>query len=482
MKIAAAMTSTDAASTYTEVNSLISGLQSPQQAIPFHHEPFSTRFRSLINNSSISPTGSVPQSVPGQAPGSEPARRCHSHNSSDLPRVLTGELIGRPVDIATTDNDATIARENYSSLGMEATITGHLIHYEKEEVFFSSSGRVETEDGRSFAFSLDLSMQRTTVETIDISLGAGPLTRFLYDPLVLSFTGGPPTFSTTSFLFDLNCDGREDNIAVPQPGCGFLAFDRNGDGQINDGLELFGPQSGNGFADLSEFDEDSNLWIDENDPIFSSLSVWKPDDQGTGELIGLQEAGVGAISLSHAGTRFTLQGTDNQIIAQVAANGIFLTEDGEVRSLQEIDLALGDTERVEEKGPPSDSPLYSNAINSLRLLIAMQRMRARLLIARNRLERSDQYFADRTETGTRNSFSFTHQPIGTNQVPPKPNVLDTGTMHRLFPPSVALFQPPMGIREGLGTLSQLHSTVFSPLTKLEELNRSIGPVGTYRKK
>ncbi len=37
------------------------------------------------------------------------------------------------------------------------------------------------------------------------------------------------------------------NIAFATGNSGFLAFDKNADGMINDGSELFGPESGNGF-------------------------------------------------------------------------------------------------------------------------------------------------------------------------------------------------------------------------------------------
>ncbi len=39
--------------------------------------------------------------------------------------------------------------------------------------------------------------------------------------------------------------------------------------KINDGSELFGTSSGDGFKDLATYDEDENGWIDENDSIFS---------------------------------------------------------------------------------------------------------------------------------------------------------------------------------------------------------------------
>ena len=53
-----------------------------------------------------------------------------------------------------------------------------------------------------------------------------------------------------------------ENIAFVEPGSGMLALDRNGDGKVNDGRELFGPTAGNGFAGACRPDADGNRWID----------------------------------------------------------------------------------------------------------------------------------------------------------------------------------------------------------------------------
>lgn len=42
-----------------------------------------------------------------------------------------------------------------------------------------------------------------------------------------------------------------------------LSLDQNGNGEIDNGTELFGTKSGDGFADLARYDLDYNGWIDE---------------------------------------------------------------------------------------------------------------------------------------------------------------------------------------------------------------------------
>ena len=49
--------------------------------------------------------------------------------------------------------------------------------------------------------------------------------------------------------FDVDSDGQADKGVDAAAGSGFLALDKNSDGKVNNGSELFGAQSGNGFAD-----------------------------------------------------------------------------------------------------------------------------------------------------------------------------------------------------------------------------------------
>ncbi len=69
-----------------------------------------------------------------------------------------------------------------------------------------------------------------------------------------------------------------------RPGSGFLALDLNNEGIIINGNELFGPRTGNAFAELSVHDEDGNNLIDENDPVYDQLSVRTINQQGNGVL------------------------------------------------------------------------------------------------------------------------------------------------------------------------------------------------------
>jgi len=121
---------------------------------------------------------------------------------------------------------------------------------------------------------------------------------------------------------------------------GYLAIDNNADGRINDGSELFGTRSGDGFADLARFDSDGNHWLDEADPVFDSLRVWQHDAGGKDILSTLRDKGVGALYLGSTETPFALTDKENRLLAQIRASGVYLKEDGRAGSLQQIDLAV----------------------------------------------------------------------------------------------------------------------------------------------
>jgi hypothetical protein len=216
--------------------------------------------------------------------------------------------------------------------------------YQYEKISLHSSGSVSLADGRDISFSLDLSMERESM--VQESVAWQEASGLLMDPLVFQFDADLRSLANRSFQFDIDSDGALDEISSLRPGSGFLALDINGDRRINNGLELFGPTTGSGFFELGLHDLDGNGWIDENDPIFEKLLIWKPGVQGDPSLIGLKEAGVGAISLSHSKSSFQLRDQNNSFMGEVAASGFFLTEDGEVKSVQEIKFALGGQDGV----------------------------------------------------------------------------------------------------------------------------------------
>ena len=209
---------------------------------------------------------------------------------------------------------------------------------ESESTTFASSGMVKTQDGRSIDFNIEVSMSRAFTSQINT------LTTQNYiktDPLVINLDTDIGSVTDQKFLFDLDSDGDEEEISFAGKGSGFLALDRNGDGRIGDGSELFGTKSGDGFKDLAAFDEDGNGWIDENDSIYSKLKVWTKDEDGNDYLINLKDADVGAIYLDNADTQFSLKDGNNRLNGEIKKTGIYLHEStGAAGTLNHVDLAV----------------------------------------------------------------------------------------------------------------------------------------------
>lgn len=209
---------------------------------------------------------------------------------------------------------------------------------EKESMHFSAQGVVHTADGRKIHLDLQLSMSREYIQHSRIMVQQG--NQQLKDPLVINFSGHAAELSQTRYAFDLDANGILHEIPFVGPGSGFLALDKNGDGQINDGSELFGALSGNGFADLANYDQDGNGWIDANDEVFSRLLIWSKDEHGNDYLNTLEAHGIGAIYLAHTATPFAIKDQHNDTLGQVRASGIYLTERGMVGSVQQLDLVV----------------------------------------------------------------------------------------------------------------------------------------------
>ena len=265
-----------------------------------------------------------------------------------LVEQLTGKKINlvSPSDVGdgqTTAETADVPDSNQTQAADDGRQGWGLVydyyesHYESESTSFSAQGVVHTADGQKIDISVELNMSREFYSEQRLSLRAGDA---LKDPLVINFSGTAAELTERNFSFDIDADGTSDQIAFVGSGSGFLALDKNGDSKINDGSELFGTQSGNGFADLAAYDEDGNNWIDENDSIYDRLRIWSKDESGNDQLVALGQRGVGAIYLGHIDTPFLLKDAANDTLGAVRDSGIYLEEDGGVGTIQQLDLVV----------------------------------------------------------------------------------------------------------------------------------------------
>jgi len=106
------------------------------------------------------------------------------------------------------------------------------------------------------------------------------------DPIIVNLTPGPwrLTSAGDGVFFDIHATGKKVKLGWTARGSNlaFLALDRNGDGIIDDGSELFGnamplrnsQPAPNGFAALAQYDANGDGVIDFKDPIWKSLLLW----------------------------------------------------------------------------------------------------------------------------------------------------------------------------------------------------------------
>ena len=206
---------------------------------------------------------------------------------------------------------------------------------ESQALNFSVNAFVQA-DGKEISLSLDVSLSRTFVQKTTITR---ELNNIMKDPLVISLDGTMPSLSSNTFNFDIDNDGKSDQISQLNAGSAFLALDKNSNGVVDNGSELFGTKSGDGFSDLRKYDDDNNGWIDENDPIFDKLQIWQKSD-GKDKLIGLGEVGIGAIFLGNTDTPFSIKSGTNALLGQLRKSGFVLFEDGKAGIMSQIDLAV----------------------------------------------------------------------------------------------------------------------------------------------
>jgi hypothetical protein len=206
----------------------------------------------------------------------------------------------------------------------------------RTKVDFNASGVVRTADGREITFSATFHVDQTLVESSQTQLRLGAA---LKDPLVINFDRPIPEFSQTTFEFDLLANGTKNTLQHFSSDSAYLSIDKNNNGKIDDGSELFGPATNSGFSELRAYDLDQNNWIDENDAVFSKLKLWSKNPDGSDSLIGLVDRSVGAIYLGNVATGLDLYAATNQV-GRLRDSGIVLTESGKTLTIQEIDLKL----------------------------------------------------------------------------------------------------------------------------------------------
>ena len=210
---------------------------------------------------------------------------------------------------------------------------------ETERCTFAASGKVCLADGSQRQFDVGFQLERSEEVSRTIS-------QSLIDPLVVDCAAPLAALSAASIEFDLNNDGKPEQMRMPGAGSAFLFLDRNHNGRADNGSELFGPETGNGFEELARLDGDHNGWIDEADAAFADLMLWQAGNADRPSVQRLGEAGIGALATAAVDTPFALK-EQGEKVGQMRSSGVWLGETGGAGVIRQIDVS---TTPVADKG------------------------------------------------------------------------------------------------------------------------------------
>lgn len=174
----------------------------------------------------------------------------------------------------------------------------------------------------------------------------------LKDPILVQFGSQGLGEISGESDFDINNDNALNKLPIFSGDVGYLVYDINQNGKADNGTELFGPQTGNGFTEMAKLDSNHNGFIDQEDEHFDKLYLWKPgDEQVTGDLeteqitnqgqwISLSDIGIYAINLAGQNSPYSFYDQQGEIQAQLRQSSFALNESGNVLGVHQIDVRI----------------------------------------------------------------------------------------------------------------------------------------------
>jgi hypothetical protein len=163
-------------------------------------------------------------------------------------------------------------------------------------------------------------------------------------PIVLDLDGnGVSTLAASAGVnFDINATGNAHRVGWASATDGLLVRDRNGDGIINDGSELYGSatrladgsRASNGYAALAMEDSNHDGVLNQADAAFKDLRLWVDANSNgvtdAGELHTLAEFGITSLNLNHTVTDTVDHGN------LLALSSSYTTTDGKSHDMADV--------------------------------------------------------------------------------------------------------------------------------------------------
>ncbi|MBD2438866.1 RHS repeat protein [Nostoc sp. FACHB-110] len=146
------------------------------------------------------------------------------------------------------------------------------------------------------------------------------------------------SLQNSATFFDLDADGFAERTGWVKADDGILAWDKNGDGEINDITELFGNETTDGFIILKQLDSNNDGIIDSKDTQFNNLRVWRDKNQDgfsdIGELRSLNDWNIHSINLNYQAVNLTNEGN------RISSTSTYTLANGTTRQIVDVWFTL----------------------------------------------------------------------------------------------------------------------------------------------
>ncbi|MEW6991459.1 hypothetical protein AADZ91_12310 [Colwelliaceae bacterium 6441] len=206
-------------------------------------------------------------------------------------------------------------------------------HYHSQSLDYQMSGEFDINGQQlKINYSFSLYSEQSSYSSIEMTAAA------LKDPLIVQFGDQALGQIKDEHNFDINQDGTLNNLPVFSGDVGYLVYDKNQNLKADNGSELFGPQTGNGFTELAQLDSNKNGFIDKEDEHFEQLYLWQP--QKSNSMTSLTEAKIQAISISAIDTPFSFHDTNGNIAAQMRQSSFAISDDGSGKGVHQVDVRI----------------------------------------------------------------------------------------------------------------------------------------------
>jgi len=199
-------------------------------------------------------------------------------------------------------------------------------------------------------YQFDLSSKYASKTTITTTAAA------LKDPLIIQFGAQGIGEINGETELDINNDKNLNSLPIFSGDVGYLVFDKNDNKTVDNGSELFGPTSNNGFSELAQLDSNNNGFFDSQDNAYQRVYIWQPQQDNSSnntsniipkkgnnnqqELVSLAHAGVSAIYLDAIDTPFNFRNQNGDITAQLRQSSFAITDNNQAVGIHQIDVQI----------------------------------------------------------------------------------------------------------------------------------------------